>query len=707
MKKIFQAFINIFKWYFLGIGYLCYILYLIVKNIFFYLGYLLSAIFYFLYSVLTLKFIRERKSINFKDLKNQKSNNSNPIANNENNQNINSSNNDQSISSNVSTDQNANFNEDNNQNNNAYNEITDLKDNININNTMNENVNNDTLVVSGDPYRTSYEEASSENIAIDDVDPNEDLPYETDLGVNKVNFKAEALNTENEGNLGYHVFVDDNNIAGKNNEAKVEKKIIKEAKTNKTAKAEEKVFKEIDEKQSFRDRLAAAFPTVFEAKEEKAREKEEAALRQKLDKEAEDIQEEFKAKEEDRGPKTVYEYTAKNKDGKLEKGYYEAYSIIEVQSYLLSEGYDIYKIRTNSSINFFHRTTDSRKKIKTADLVFFLTQLSTYLKAGITLTEAVEILSRQFKNTSQKKLFKGIVNNLKSGDSFSEALAKTDGVFPKLLVNMIKTSEMTGDLPETLDDMADYYSQMDKTRKQMVSAMTYPTIVLILAVAVIAFVLIYVIPKFTSIYASMDSASIPKVTQIIIDISDFIKKNYYIIMLVIVGVLVLIKYLYSNITAARAAMQRLAMKIPVLKDVIIYNEVTTFTKTFASLLKHGVYITDTMNILMQITNNEIYRKLIASCIRHLRKGENISEAFKGHWAFPIPAYEMIVTGERTGKLAEMLEKVSEYYQGLHENIVSRMKVIIEPLLIIMLTGIVGVIILAVIVPMFSIYSAIG
>lgn len=217
MKKIFQAFINIFKWYFLGIGYLCYILYLIVKNIFFYLGYLLSAIFYFLYSVLTLKFIRERKSINFKDLKNQKSNNSNPIANNENNQNINSSNNDQSISSNVSDDKNVNFNEDNNQNNKAYNEITDLKDNININNTMNENVNNDTLVVPGDPYRTSYEEASSENIAIDDVDPNEDLPYETDLGVNKVNFKAEALNTENEGNLGYHVFVDDNNIAGKNN----------------------------------------------------------------------------------------------------------------------------------------------------------------------------------------------------------------------------------------------------------------------------------------------------------------------------------------------------------------------------------------------------------------------------------------------------------------------------------------------------------
>lgn len=154
-------------------------------------------------------------------------------------------------------------------------------------------------------------------------------------------------------------------------------------------------------------------------------------------------------------------------------------------------------------------------------------------------------------------------------------------------------------------------------------------------------------------------------------------------------------------------MQRFAMKIPVLKDVIIYNEVTTFTKTFASLLKHGVYITDTMTILMQITNNEIYRRMIASCIKHLKKGENISVAFKGHWAFPLPAYEMIVTGERTGKLAEMLSKVSDYYQELHATIVSRMKVIIEPLLIILLTGVVGVIILAVIVPMFSIYSSIG
>lgn len=671
MKKVLKFIGNIFKWYFLGVGYICYLIYVAFKTVLFYIGLLLSNIFYFLYSLLTLKFIRESKN-------KMESSNTNATQ--------------------VSSQ----------PNNNVQQPIIDL-------NQANIEMPEVSQVVTDATQATSILSPSTPNEPEEiPISTEDELPYETELSVSKANFKAEAYNPNNQNNLGYHVFVEDNNIASKKSEDLLtippkEKKIISEAKTSKNAKSEEKIFKEIDEKQSFKDKLAVAFPTIFEANDERKKQKEVEKENRKLldDEELNSIENDIKNDEQDLGPKTVYEYTARNKEGKLEKNYYEAYSIVEVQSYLLSEGYDIYKIRTNSTINILHRTTNTRKKMQTSDMVFFLTQLSTYLKAGIPLTEAVEILSRQFKKVSYQKVFKGIVNNLKSGDNFSDALAKTDGVFPKLLINMVKASELTGDLPETLDDMADYYNQMDKTRKQMSSALTYPTLVLVLAVAVIAFVLIYVIPKFTSIFASMDSAQIPAITQFIISASDFIKANFYYIMIVIILVLLVIKYLYSSVKPARAAMQKFAMKIPVLKDVIIYNEVTTFTKTFASLLKHGVYITDTMNILMQITNNEIYRKLIKSCIKHLKKGENISVAFKGHWAFPIPAYEMIVTGERTGKLAEMLSKVSEYYQELHSNIVSKMKVLIEPLLIIALTGIVGVIILAVIVPMFSIYSSIG
>ena len=652
--KILKPIINIFRWYFIGIGSICYGLFIIVKYVFFYIGSLLATIFYFLYSVVTLKFIHNLKN---KDNENDKKENINKV---------------------------------------------EKSENKNPEETINKTEQNDTS------NSEVIMDLNEKNAEVVDVDNN--MQSSEELGVKKANFKAEAYDPNNQGNLGYHVFVENNNIASNKNEdilsvPNEKKQIIKEGRVSKTARSEEKVFKEIDEKQSFRDRLAVAFPTLFASADERRQEREEAKKNKELNEDHEPVV--VAQEEESMGPKTVYEYTARDRNGKLVKNYYEAYSLVEVQSYLLSEGYDIYKIRTNQAINIFHRTANTRKKMATSDMVFFLTQLSTYLKAGITLTESVEILSRQFKKRYYQKVFKEVANSLKSGDNFSEALAKTNGVFPKLLVNMVKTSELTGDLPETLDDMADYYSQMDKTRKQMKSALTYPTLVLILAVAVITFVLIYVIPKFTSIYASLDSASIPSLTVFIIKASDFIKASYYYLILGFIVILLIIKYLYSNITAARAAMQRFAMKIPVLKEIIIYNEVTSFTKTFSSLLKHGVYITDTMNILLQITNNEIYRKLISNAIKHLRKGENISVAFKGHWAFPVPAYEMIVTGERTGKLAEMLAKVSEYYQDLHANIVNRMKVIIEPVLIIMLTGIVGVIILAVIVPMFGIYSAIG
>jgi len=150
--------------------------------------------------------------------------------------------------------------------------------------------------------------------------------------------------------------------------------------------------------------------------------------------------------------------------------------------------------------------------------------------------------------------------------------------------------------------------------------------------------------------------------------------------------------------------QWLLMHFPVIKDIIIYNEVTLFSKTFSSLLTHNVYITDSMDILTKVTNNEIYKMMIYDTVANLAKGEKISKAFKDQWAFPIAAYEMIVTGEKTGQLAEMMGKVSTYYQGLHKGIVAKVKALLEPILIVFLTLVVGVILISVIIPMFSMYQ---
>ena len=405
--------------------------------------------------------------------------------------------------------------------------------------------------------------------------------------------------------------------------------------------------------------------------------------------------------------KQTYRYLIQNPKGKIITGYFNAFSKVEVYSFLKSEGNIIYEIETNFLINFLHGNHfNSGDKFKTKDLIFFLAQLSTYLKAGIALVDACKILVKQFQNKKYKRILRTIVYDLSVGLSFSEALEKQGATFPPILINMVKTAEMTGELPETLDDMEEYFTEIEETRKAMVTAMMYPTIIFVIAIGVGTFIMIYVVPKFVEIYNSMDNANIPGITLAVLALSSFLKKYIIYLSLLALILLILIIYFYKNVKLFRKKVQWLIMHIPVIKNVFIYKEVMTFTKTFASLLAHNVFITDSMAILNKVTNNEIYKDMIHDAINYISKGRSLSLAFKDQWAFPIPAYEMIVTGEKTGQLPEMMEKVSSYYQNLHKNSVARIKTFVEPTLIIMLTAMVGVIVLSIVVPMFSMYSQI-
>ena len=201
-----------------------------------------------------------------------------------------------------------------------------------------------------------------------------------------------------------------------------------------------------------------------------------------------------------------------------------------------------------------------------------------------------------------------------------------------------------------------------------------------------------------------NDAKLPAITLFILGVSNFIQLNYIYLIATLLVVIVVFWYLYKKVTSFRTTVQIILMHTPIVSQVIIYNEIANFTKTFASLINHGVFITDSMEILGKITNNEVYKKIITNCLTNLASGETISKAFKGQWAVPIVAYEMIVTGENTGQLGQMMEKVANHFQTLHKNIIDRMKSLIEPLMICMLAGIVGVILLSIIQPMFSIYD---
>lgn len=403
----------------------------------------------------------------------------------------------------------------------------------------------------------------------------------------------------------------------------------------------------------------------------------------------------------------TYKYTAIDSSGKKITGVFYAYSKMEVYTYLTSEGYTVLTIETSKYIELVYGPSEfNNYRFRNKDLIFWLTQLSTYLKAGITLTDSMRILGKQMsKSPRKKRVFDSIIYNLTLGESFSSALEKQKNSFPALLISMVKAAEATGELEETLDDLAAYYTELDNTRKAMINAMSYPAIISVFSIAVVVFIMLYVIPQFEGVYASTE-ATLNGYTLWVLNLSKFFDKNFVYLLGGFILIIVVIVILYKKVKSFRKSMQTFAMKIPLFGKIIIYKEMNVFAKTFASLLKNNVFITDSMNLLSEITKNEVYKEIMFKTINNIAKGEKISESFKNQWAVPEVAYFMIVTGESTGELAAMMDKVAEYYQTEHKTIINNMKNFIEPTMIIFLAVVVGGIVLAVILPMFSLYNQI-
>ena len=400
--------------------------------------------------------------------------------------------------------------------------------------------------------------------------------------------------------------------------------------------------------------------------------------------------------------KVKYNYTARDKNGKITKSSLSAFSKLEVHSFLESQGLDVLDIKESKyGTKFSLLLTD--RQMSTKDLTFFLTQLSTYIKSGIPLIDAVQILSNQAKKKSLKVLYNRIVFELNSGVSFSQALVNQGKIFPKLLINMVKTSELTGNLTGVLDDMASYYKGIEENRKQIISAMTYPSVIFIFAIVVLTFIILNIVPSFVSMYSELGSG-LPAITKVIIHLSDFLQGNILYLILVIISLVFILVMMYKNITGFRYGVQWVAMHIPVVSKMIINSEVIMFTKTFASLINYDVFITDSMEILGKITNNEVYKMLIRDAVTNLSNGNGVSIAFKGQWAFPDIAYQMLLTGERTGRMGPMMQSVCEYYESEQKTLTTQLKSLIEPLMIVFLAVMVGIVLLAVMLPMFNMYN---
>jgi type IV pilus assembly protein PilC len=340
--------------------------------------------------------------------------------------------------------------------------------------------------------------------------------------------------------------------------------------------------------------------------------------------------------------------------------------------------------------------------VKLQQMVVFLRQFSTLLKAGVTVVDATRILSAQTSSKALSKVLSEVEIELKEGIPLSEAFAKHRKVFEPLFINMLKAGEATGSLDETLERLGDHYEKQYATRQKVIAALSYPAVVGIIAIGVVIFLLLAVVPTFVDMFADMGS-ELPLITRAVLGASEIVQKYWYILLLLVILAAVGITLLRRN-KETKYYLDYAILRIPIFGSLIQKAVLARMTRTFSSLFSSSVPILQSMVILEKVVENEVIARVIRKSRDSLESGGSITEPMKNHWAIPPLVSHMISIGEETGSLDGMLSKIADFYEKEVENTTDQLKSLIEPLMIVVLAGLVGTIVTAIMVPMFEMFN---
>lgn len=342
--------------------------------------------------------------------------------------------------------------------------------------------------------------------------------------------------------------------------------------------------------------------------------------------------------------------------------------------------------------------------IKRTQFIMFLRQFSTLLRAGVTIVESIRILSLQVESKPFQKILVSIGDDLRGGGSLSDSLVKHPKAFEPLVINMIKAGEMSGTVDDSLDRLADHYEKAHMTKQKVISAMSYPIVVGIVAIGVVIFLLTFVVPMFVDLFASV-GGELPALTQFVLAASDFMVDYWYVFILAIAAIVIGITMMRGN-AEGKYMLDSFLLRIPVFGDLMKKSALSTMTRTLSSLFKSSVPILQALSMTEKIIENEVISRVVGESRQSLERGGSLTEPMANHWAFPPLIPHMIAIGEQTGSLDSMLAKVADFYEKEVDAATDRMKALIEPLMIILLAGLVGTIVLSILLPMFSMFTEI-
>ena len=338
-------------------------------------------------------------------------------------------------------------------------------------------------------------------------------------------------------------------------------------------------------------------------------------------------------------------------------------------------------------------------KVALADLVVFTRQLATMIDAGLAMVQSLQALAEQTTNKVMRDTIKDVCARVEGGDSFSEALKKHPKVFIKLYVAMVGAGERGGLLAEILARLATYLENTARLRKKVKSAMMYPIAVTTIAIGITIFLLIKVVPVFAEVYRGFGS-KLPGPTQALIDLSNFVKSYILYIVPAMVG-LVYGWLAYIKTKTGREFWDRSRLRMPIFGVIAHKICLARFTRTFASLIRSGVPILEVLGIVSNTVGNVVMEKAVRTAAGDIERGESISTALAKHPIFPSMIIRMITAGEQTGKIEQMLERISDFLDEEVETTLSGLTSLIEPLLIVFLGFTVGGIAICMFLPIFK------
>jgi type IV pilus assembly protein PilC len=395
-----------------------------------------------------------------------------------------------------------------------------------------------------------------------------------------------------------------------------------------------------------------------------------------------------------------FKYSGRDRKGK-KTGTVTAASKREAMEKLRADGIRVVEM-TEVPETIMTKDLSIGNPVKLQDLVIYLRQFATLIKAGVTIVDATNILAMQTESKKLKIALEDIESELRQGRPYSDAAEKHKKIVEPMFINMVRAGEAGGNMEETLERLAQHFEKQHHTQQKIKSAMAYPVVVGIIAVAVVIFMLISVVPTFVGMFSDM-GADLPAITQFVLNASSFTQAYWWLILLVAILVAVGLNLLNNN-KKTKYYMDLIKLKIPVFGPMVQKAVLASMTRTLSSLFSSGVPILQSLAIVENVVQNDVITRVIRESREALAKGQSLAGPMKEHWAFPPLTTQMIAIGEETGSLDAMLSKVADFYEQEVDNSTDKLKSLIEPLMIVFLAGIVGVIVMAIMVPMFDMFN---